>query len=58
MNPEQDLNQADPLDSLTQSVQSSMKQSMQKMENNGNLIVMLNNASAMEIEEIKNQLQA
>ena len=54
MNPEQDLNQADPL-GLSDTERAIIDEAVNaKKENNGKLIVMLNNASAMEIEEIKN----
>ena len=54
VNPEQDLNQADPL-GLSDTERAIIDEAVNaKKENNGKLIVMLNNASAMEIEEIKN----
>ena len=53
VNPEQDLNQADPL-GLSDTERAIIDEAVNaKKENNGKLIVMLNNASAMEIEEIK-----
>ena len=58
VNPEQDLNQADPL-GLSDTERAIIDEAVNaKKENNGKLIVMLNNASAMEIEEIKNNTGA
>ena len=54
VNPEQDLNQADPL-GLSDTERAIIDEAVKaKKENNGKVIVLLNNASAMEIEEIKN----
>lgn len=54
VNPEQNLNQADPLglsDTERATIDAAVKA---KAENGGKVIVLLNNASAMEIDELKN----
>lgn len=54
VNPEQNLNQADPLglsDTERATIDAAVKA---KEQNGGKVIVLLNNASAMEIDELKN----
>lgn len=54
VNPEQNLNQTDPLglsDTERELIDAAVAA---KTENNGKVIVLLNNSSAMEIDEIKN----
>ena len=54
VDPDQDLNQADPLglsDTERATIDAAVKA---KEENGGKVIVLLNNASAMEIDELKN----
>lgn len=54
VDPEQNLNQTDPLglsDTERQIIDAAVAE---KQNNNGKVIVLLNNASAMEIDEIKN----
>ena len=54
VNPDQDLNQADPL-GLSDTERATINAAVEaKEKNNGKVIVLLNNASAMEIDEIKN----
>lgn len=53
VNPEQHLNQADPL-GLSDTERATIEAAVQaKEKNGGKVIVLLNNASAMEIDEIK-----
>ncbi len=54
VNPDQDLNQSDPL-GLSDTERAIIDAAVEeKSENGGKVIVLLNNASAMEIDEIKN----
>lgn len=54
VNPDQDLNQTDPL-GLSDTERDVIDAAVRAKENNnGKVIVLLNNASAMEIDEIKN----
>lgn len=54
VNPEQNLNQTDPL-GLSNTERAMIDAAVAaKTENNGKVIVLLNNSSAMEIDEIKN----
>ncbi|WP_099467651.1 glycoside hydrolase family 3 protein [Konateibacter massiliensis] len=54
VNPEQDLNQTDPL-GLSDTERDIINAAVAAKEgNNGKVIVLLNNASAMEIDELKN----
>lgn len=54
VNPDQNLNQTDPL-GLSDTERAIIDAAVAaKAENNGKVIVLLNNASAMEIDEIKN----
>lgn len=53
VNPDQDLNQADPL-GLSDTEREVLDAAVEaKKTNNGKVVVLLNNASAMEIDEIK-----
>lgn len=54
VNPDQDLNQTDPL-GLSDTEREIINAAVEaKKTNNGKVIVLLNNASAMEIDELKN----
>lgn len=57
MNPEQKLNQTDPL-GLSDTERAIINTAVEaKQKTGGKVIVLLNNASAMEIDEIKNNAE-